>query len=143
MTEKLAPVLPDRKRRGKAMKRRELLKVGKGLIEALPSDLVKRYGITVNSYLKIDVGEDGFTVKPVASQINVDDMAWTMQLIEEAKRKEAEKPTTDEEMIQGLKELGEYTAAQADKQGIKSEEDIMNIVYAFREKQQQRSQSGT
>jgi antitoxin component of MazEF toxin-antitoxin module len=136
------PVTTGRRRRKEAMERRELLKVEKALLDALPPDLVKQYNLTEGSYLKIDTGEEGFTIKPVAPETNLDDMAWTMALIQEAQEEQARNPMTDAEILEESRQLAEYGAEQARKLGIDtSDENIQNIIYAYREKQQ-RSQSG-
>lgn len=47
------------------MEKQEFLKVGKALIEALPSDLVKRFNLHEGSYLKVNTGDDSITLQPV------------------------------------------------------------------------------
>lgn len=49
------------------MERTELLRVGKALIDALPSDLVKQFDLHEGTYLKIDTSVEGFTLKRVFS----------------------------------------------------------------------------
>ncbi len=58
---------------------------------------------------------------------------WVMDLIQEAKAEQEEKPMTSEEILEESERLREYGVKQTEKLGIKSE-NINRIVYEYRKR---------
>lgn len=109
MSEKLAPVLPSRKRRKEAMGRLELLNK-----ENLSEYVTGRLN-AVN--FKAEEVNGGILIKPAYPE---DDEQFILNLAKEAK----ESPMTDKELAQESKRLMAHWSQKAEELGIKSEEDL-------------------